>query len=905
MSQKIHIIHHTHWDREWFLTSVYTSQWIPNLINRLDDLSEKNQDYRFLLDGQTLVIEDLLAIAPQYQAKVENLIKSGTLHIGPYYCQPDWRLTGGESLLRNIFYGLQDVRKSGGSGSVGWLVDNFGHISQAPQLHRLFDIGSVYVWRGVPALEPYFQWRGANGGRLFTINLFGGYRNLYGVTQVPELAVERLKTEVSRLKPFYCTDDIPLFDGYDLELNPEDALLFYKQLEAEIPEDLTLCPSSAGGFADEVSEKLSDLPVIEGELNSGKYGAIFPGTLTTRTYLKIMNHDCEHMLYRLCEPLAVMARLKGREYPAQQFETWGRALLQNTVHDCICGVSIDQVHEKMVFSYAGLFQALGQQIETSAEHILNGFAPGKYAISTSPFDYEGWQVLDDHVYHIRTNGIGVWPVGQDEPLAHPDEPVETFHWENDHYSATVTEDGVVHIGEAALGYLVLTEECGDTYSDEVGSRQERVSKNGPLVIEGRSEHFCQVRFDCSLQWEDVKVSARVRLIFDRTAMLRWQVELDSSGTNFRIEMVFETAQKGEVYAGMPFDVVKRPLTDTDLLPRQISADLADVLRGQRELNEVATFPFQGFVGVSDGSSSAIVFARGLRAYRAEENGTLCLPLRRSVEWLTLPNLENRVGDAGPSMYVPDARCERTVQHELGIVIANIDIRDMAVHRLNDAFQNPPLIADADGPGEQTDWQVLQEDLPMSSMQIVNQAVLARFYNPTGKVRQLNRTYQKTDVWGKVMFDARDVSAKEITTLQIVKPLPVPVETSLNKKNTVLTNLPEWCIGENQGHPAMEIIKDLKVRAAQLEVQLAQIEKELGEKEIDDRYRLQHSYYVLKRELCEMRLSIMLNEKELKLSKVSNHAFLYSYDQELAQLGLELNEMRIKRRIYDYIVETIR
>lgn len=340
MSTKIHIIHHTHWDREWFLTSVYTSQWIPNLINRLCDLSEKNPNYRFLLDGQTLVIEDLLAIAPQYQTKVEALIRSGTLCIGPYYCQPDWRLTGGESLLRNIFYGLQDVQQYGGSGSVGWLVDNFGHISQAPQLHKLFDIESVYVWRGVPSLEPYFRWQGANGGQLFTINLFGGYRNLYGVTQVPELAVERLKTEVSRLKPFYRTNDIPLFDGYDLELNPEDALLFYKQLASEIPEDLVLCPSSAGGFAIEVSEKLNNLPVINGELNSGKYGATFPGTLTTRTYLKIMNHDCEHMLYRLCEPLAVMARLKGREYQSQQFETWGRALLKNTVHDCICGVSI-------------------------------------------------------------------------------------------------------------------------------------------------------------------------------------------------------------------------------------------------------------------------------------------------------------------------------------------------------------------------------------------------------------------------------------------------------------------------------------------------------------------------------------------------------------------------------------
>ena len=186
---------------------------------------------------------------------------------------------------------------------------------------------------------------------------------------------------------------------------------------------------------------------------------------------------------------------------------------------------------------------------------------------------------------------------------------------------------MVHIGETNLGYLVLSEECGDTYSDEAGSRQERVWKNGPLVIEGRSEHFCQVRFDCSLQWEEVQVSARIRLIFDQTAMLRWQVELDSHGTDFRVEMLFETSQKGEVYAGMPFDVVKRPLIDTNLLPRQLDTELSDVLRGQRELHAVKTFPFHAFVGFSDGSSRSLAAIFYIRAGRlATLNFKACSPL---------------------------------------------------------------------------------------------------------------------------------------------------------------------------------------------------------------------------------------------------------------------------------------
>ena len=85
MNITVHIINHTHWDREWFLTSIYTSQWIPGLIDKLEQLAADNPDYKFWLDGQTLVIEDLLKTAPAYRDKINRLVKDGNLLIGPYY----------------------------------------------------------------------------------------------------------------------------------------------------------------------------------------------------------------------------------------------------------------------------------------------------------------------------------------------------------------------------------------------------------------------------------------------------------------------------------------------------------------------------------------------------------------------------------------------------------------------------------------------------------------------------------------------------------------------------------------------------------------------------------------------------------------------------------------------------
>ena len=40
---------------------------------------------------------------------------------------------------------------------------------------------------------------GADGTKLFGINLFGGYRNLYGISHAPEVAETRLDSEVNKL----------------------------------------------------------------------------------------------------------------------------------------------------------------------------------------------------------------------------------------------------------------------------------------------------------------------------------------------------------------------------------------------------------------------------------------------------------------------------------------------------------------------------------------------------------------------------------------------------------------------------------------------------------------------------------------------------------------------------------
>lgn len=898
----VYIINHTHWDREWFLTSVYTSRWIAGLIDHISALAQKNPSFHFFLDGQTLVIEDLRKVNPDYREKVEGLVSAGNLQIGPYYCQPDWRMTCGEALLRNLLYGRRDLQRFGGEADTGWLVDTFGHISQAPQIHSLFGIDSVYVWRGAPIMVPYFNWLGPDGSSLFTINLFGGYRNLYGVTQVPEIAVSRLEAEIEKLAPYYPTGELPLFDGYDLEDNPEDPVRFYDESGAGIPETIRIYGAEPGSFARAIRQQGLELKSITGELNSGKYGAVFPGTLSSRIYLKRMARDCEHILYGVCEPLGVLASQKGRAYPGDQYEKWSRILLQNAVHDCISGVSIDQVHEKMEYSYHQVFDAMKADIQESLDVILAGFAPGIYALSTNPMHIESWLPARDSLFHVETGGIGAWRTSEQIPIQKLAREIETFTWKNEHYIAHIRQDGTVTVGSAILGELRIYEERGDAYSEETGRFLGKLQPVGSLQIEQQSDRHCVLRIDGSFSSENVRVEASIRLTFDPSPLIGWEVELDGRGTDYRVEMVFETGQAGQDIAGMPFDIVQRFPVDRDLLPRQLDDRLAAVLLGQRELIENRTFPFQEFVAVLGESKSLVVFAQGLHAYQTDGDGTIRLPLNRAVEWLTRPDLRSRAGDAGPFFYVPDARSERRVTHRLAALISEPGVTDAEILAYNAAFQNPPLLVETEAEGDRVEWNFFQESLPLSSLHIAEGQILARLYNPTSSSHPLSKTYTQTDVFGQSQSEVSSIPARKIITISLGAAQAQEQESA--RVCARILNPPQWNVGENRGLPDPAVIQELSEKIARLEEQISEIGQKLPGASKRDRYILQHRIYALQREALECRLSKRLNEIKLKMKGRLTQEYLYVPDEEIEAIGRELNSLRIKRRIYDYVIRAI-
>ena len=374
---KAHIISHTHWDREWFLNSKYTNEWLIPFFDSLFNYLDKYPEYYFVLDGQTLMIEDYLEqLSDEERNKSENKFKKyigqSRLLVGPYYLQPDWNLVSGESLVRNILIGHRIAKRFGRVMKAGWLLDNFGQISQAPQIHRGFNIDGVYLWRGVEIdpndIHSEYYWKSPDGSQVISIYLLSSYRNAMRLSGYSEIAQNRIETEVKKLSPFATTDNVLLMNGYDQEMEPDDVLPLIKNINSDM-EDIKLIQTTPEKYLETIQEKNPALVVLKGAQNSGRYISVFPGVLSARMYLKQMNKKCENQLLKWAEPMSILLWTLGGEYPQQAIDLSWKELLKNHPHDSICGVSVDDVHSDMEARFGHSMGISGEIVKQTLEKI--------------------------------------------------------------------------------------------------------------------------------------------------------------------------------------------------------------------------------------------------------------------------------------------------------------------------------------------------------------------------------------------------------------------------------------------------------------------------------------------------------------------------------------------------------
>lgn len=900
----LHVINHTHWDREWFVPGTFSQKWIPQLIRNLETIVDNNKQYTFLLDAQTLVIEDLQAVDKVTYDAACHLIKNKQLAIGPYYAQIDMRISGAETLIRNLRIGIDKAKQLQSSENfTAWAVDIFGHVSQSPQIHTMFGIKNAFLWRGIPELNPFFWWNGPDGSKMLVVDLFaGGYRNFYKVDKEDTIALSRLKHEVEKLTHYYKNGHIPVFDGYDFDTEPGDSASYFKGRYGEYLEqnNIEVVQSSPDEFIKATLTSSSDFPSISGELISGKYASVFPGTLSTRTYTKLAGGQMEQLLYRYAEPLSLL--LRRELYPTEIFEEQTKAILQNSVHDVTCGCSIDQVHEISELRCLKGYAKTKEVIENTLTSVAGSLKDGIYAYLPAPGEFNTKIFDSGSLYQVKGNGVSIVQIAEVTQLEKKNQTIDSFTWKNEHYEMTLKTDGSIEGALGIFGHLVARHEDGDTYWDEPRGDVANLKVDGPMIILYQTEHFAQVSFAASIKTDTYAVKADIFITFDDSALIKWKIKLNSTGKGY--SLLFRNTYKEKlekIQVGMQFDIVERDLEDHNLLGRDLPEEFDSILVGQRDMYRTFTFPFHSYISPVKNGTNVHVLAKGIKAYQTENLQHIDIVLNRSVDWLmkTGEHLYHS-GDAGPKFYVPDARCQRETTIECAVFVSNFGPKDSEFYQTVDSFINPSLLFSVTGSnGDKTKLNIYKENVPFSSIHQYNGMSLARIYNPTAEIISLSEEYESTDPFGQTIGALTAINPHSIITLKLKDISKVSIYDQLPQIK--MLNYPDYPVGPDKSKPDPKALEILLHMHEELSYKKADLQEQIKAAGNTVPSELMHQYYITARECLEAKLSYLWNKKRASRGDSITEEYVFEVDNNLYELALEYHNLRIMRRVYDYIV----
>lgn len=736
------VVPHTHWDREWYERfEGYRARLVP-MVSKLLTLLERDPDFRsFTFDGQTIALEDHLAVRPEDRPRVERLVRADRLLIGPWYVLADLLLVSGESLVRNFQEGLRVSGELGRAMRVAYVADPFGHPAQMPQLLRGFGYTSYVFARGVghegDELGSEFLWESPSGDRVLASHQVAHYSNALPLVGPGDETPAQLRRRVRRVLPRivdrvsgHATGNALLLMVGDDHTEP------YERLPEALAAGRRVLPRTMTRIAS-LEEFVAALPVpkgvLAGEMVAGRYRPILRGVNATRVWIKQENAVCERLLLERCEPLDALTGGTSRE----ALRSLWRTLLENHPHDSICGCSIDEVHD---LDMAPRFARVRQEGEALAQGLAGRLAgPGDRALAFDPLPWPREAVVDSGgtAIRVRSEGLGLVEVVRAEgpaPIAGPDGVLE-----NEHLRVEVAPDGSFTVIDRSTGertgrqnLLVDDGDRGDEYT---------YSYAGPTVraagLAGRLS--AAVRGDRAIVRVELPLALPAGLRGDRLARspetvacpVTVEVSLDAGARRVDVAVRVENAAK---------DHRLRALceTGTRTLDHVAGAAFAWLTRIDRVPPTrgwveppTETRCAHDFVAVQGATHGLAVGLDGLREYAVLADGaTIAVTLFRSVGWLSRGDLPERRGHAGPALETPSAQLPGTVAvrycvvpfwREGGVAAAARSVRE---------FLSPPVPLRGGAAGRPLLRLGGDESVQLSSLRAgPDGALLVRLVNP--------------------------------------------------------------------------------------------------------------------------------------------------------------------------------
>lgn len=407
MKKTVHVVPHTHWDREWYFTTSRSKVYLMHDLKRVIELLETKPGYdHFVLDGQASLLDDYLQWRPQDRDRIKSLVQAGKLIIGPWYTQTDQLVISGESIVRNLLYGTRICKEFGKYMNVGYVPDSFGQAASMPQIYQEFGMEDTMFWRGVSDDDiehTEYQWQGEDGSVVNVYQIPSGY---YIGGAIPEgeealrsfLQEEPFKTTWGRST----TNQVYFPNGFDQAPARENLPELIERMNEEYEDEFVLQISTIENYIHSVKERHPELEKISGELINGKLMRIHKTIFSSRSDLKKLNTQIQFYLVNIMEPTLVMAEALGFEYPVETVcEIW-KLMFENAAHDSIGSCVSDTTNEDVYMRYKqardiseNLVELTLRQIST---HIQNDQAKQITFTLFNPMDVTRREVIETEVY---------------------------------------------------------------------------------------------------------------------------------------------------------------------------------------------------------------------------------------------------------------------------------------------------------------------------------------------------------------------------------------------------------------------------------------------------------------------------------------------------------------------------
>jgi alpha-mannosidase len=331
----IHVVGHAHMDMNWLWTYSETMQMCNDNLRQTVAFMQEFPDYK-MLQSQASVYNFVEKVDPPLFKMVQKYVKEGRLELaGGMWTEGDMNLSSGEAITRSFLLGQRYfLNRFGRMTDIGWLPDNFGHISQMPQILKLAGCKYFYFHRCKPYLGT-FWWVGTDSSKVLC------YANdTYNGDIKPELKDDLRKYTPDKHRLLHITG-IGDHGGGPTRANIE--MVHKLDMTPDYP---AVKFSTAGEFFRRASKEMSGRPTHYGEMQF-----IFEGCYTTVSDIKSGNRNSENALCS-AEFFNTLRWLNGDKYPAGELRDLWTTVAFNEFHDILPGSAIHEANKEAVARYS-------------------------------------------------------------------------------------------------------------------------------------------------------------------------------------------------------------------------------------------------------------------------------------------------------------------------------------------------------------------------------------------------------------------------------------------------------------------------------------------------------------------------------------------------------------------------